>query len=101
MLESRKLLAANPVITEFMASNGNTLSARESRARLRSKAHRNAHLIDSTEEFIEKIASRSATTGRPYLVRCGGVSPTEAGAWFEARLAERRERFGGEVRLAS
>ncbi len=70
--------------------NGKMHSARIGRAHLRSKRRLNAHLIDSTEEFIEKIASRSVTSGKPYLIKCRGRPAQPAGEWFTALLAEHR-----------
>ena len=70
--------------------NGNRLTGEDARMRLKSKRRRNAHIIDSTEEFIEKIASQSATSGKPYLIRCKGENQQNAGEWFTALLAQRR-----------
>ncbi len=70
--------------------NGVRYSGRDARAHLRSKRRRNAHLIDSTEEFIEKIASESSTSGKPYLIRCGSRQQEAANAWFTALLETHR-----------
>ncbi len=70
--------------------NGKRYSGRDARAHLRSKRRRNAHLIDSTEEFIEKIASESSTSGKPYLIRCGRQQQETANAWFTALLEKHR-----------
>ena len=39
-------------------------------------------------EFINGIASRSSTAGRPYRVRLSSGKEPEAEVWFRARLAE-------------
>ena len=70
--------------------NGRVFRGRDARAHLSSKRRRNAHLIDSTEVFIEKIASRSATTGKPYRIRCRKEAQQDAGAWFDALLTNYR-----------
>ena len=70
--------------------NGNKYTGRDARAHLKSKRRRNAHFIDSTEEFINKIASRSATSGKPYQIHCKGENQKNAGAWFTALLAQLR-----------
>jgi hypothetical protein len=70
--------------------NGEKYSTRAARQHLRSKRRRNAHLIDSTESFIHKIASRSATSGDPYLISCRGKPEQNAADWFTAQLAARR-----------
>lgn len=71
--------------------NGKRYSGRDARAHLRSKRRRNAHLIDSTEEFVEKIASKSSTSGKPYLIRCGRRQQETANEWFTALLEKHRK----------
>lgn len=70
--------------------NGKRFSARDARAYLQSKRRHNAGIIHSTEEFIEKIASESVTTGKPYVIHCKGKPRENAGDWFRALLAEHR-----------
>lgn len=70
--------------------NGKYYAGRRARAHLQSKRRLNGHLIDSTEEFIEKIASKSVTSGKPYLIHCKGQDAQTAGEWFSALLAEYR-----------
>lgn len=41
--------------------------------------------LDSTEEFIDKVASRSFLTGSEYRVSCNGRE-TATGAWLNERL---------------
>ena len=50
-------------------------------------------LVDTAEQFIERAASRSSTSGRAYHVRCAGGPVREAGAWFREQL--QRVRAGG------
>ncbi|HJO10955.1 MAG: DUF5329 family protein [Gammaproteobacteria bacterium] len=71
--------------------NNMRYSGREAREHLRSKRERNAQLIGSTEEFIEKIASGSSTSGRPYLIRCRRQQQLTANEWFTALLEEHRD----------
>ncbi len=71
--------------------NGKRYSRKDARAHLKSKRRRNAHLIDSTEEFIEKIASKSSTSGKVYLISCNGEDQQTAGEWFTAVLRKYRE----------
>ncbi len=70
-----------------LVRNGRRLTASQARRQLRSKYRRNRHLVDSAETFVHRIASASATTGRPYRVRCRGVADEPAGAWFGRQLA--------------
>lgn len=70
--------------------NGKKYTGINARAHLKSKRRRNAHIIDSTEEFIAKIASQSITSGKPYLIRCKAEQEQNAGEWFTALLAQHR-----------
>ena len=70
--------------------NGERYSGREARRHLRSKRNRNAHLIKSAEDFIQKIASRSSTSGEPYLISCRGREQQTAREWFTTLLEMRR-----------
>jgi len=46
--------------------------------------------VSTTEQFIERAASTSSSTGKPYLVRCPGAAPVESKQWLMARLAAAR-----------
>lgn len=70
--------------------NGERFSGKEAREHLRSKRKRNAYLIHSAEDFIEKIASRSSTSGQPYLISCRGKEQQTANEWFTRLLALHR-----------
>lgn len=72
--------------------NGRRYSGYDARSRLRSKRRLNSHLIDSTEEFIEKIASRSVRSGKPYLIDCRGEDEQPLGEWLTAVLADYRDK---------
>jgi hypothetical protein len=49
-------------------------------------------LVPSAEAFIDRAATRSSITGKPYRVRCGSTEPVESAAWFKAELARYREK---------
>lgn len=72
--------------------NGKRMMSRDARVHLESKRRRNAHLFASTEEFIEKIASASVTSGEAYLVSCRGKEKQPANQWLTTLLAQYRER---------
>lgn len=44
------------------------------------------NLVKTAEQFIEKGASASSVSGKPYLVRCAGKAPVESAAWLTAEL---------------
>jgi hypothetical protein len=73
--------------------NGSWYNSKMARAHLRDKynymARRN--LIDTTEDFIEKGASESSVTGRPYQVRCSGREAVPSGEWLRDELERYRE----------
>lgn len=70
--------------------NDRRYRGREARAHLRSKFRRNAHLINSTEDFISKLASTSAMTDKPYVIRCRGEDEQTANVWFNKLLTAYR-----------
>lgn len=66
--------------------NGTRVGGADAARFLRAKWARNEAGVDSAEAFIERIASRSSTSGRPYLVCAGEADCTEARVWLSARL---------------
>lgn len=51
-------------------------------------------MADTPELFIERAASRSSRSGKPYHVRCPGKPAVEAGDWFRAQLSRLRAKPG-------
>jgi hypothetical protein len=51
--------------------------------------------VESAEQFIELVASRSTVTGRPYTVKCGSGSPVKSRDWLLLQL--RGMRAGGRL----
>ena len=43
-------------------------------------------LVQTAEHFIERGASASSLSGRPYLVKCGSAAPMESGRWLMGQL---------------
>ncbi|HSV96914.1 MAG TPA: DUF5329 domain-containing protein [Spirochaetota bacterium] len=68
--------------------NGASYTAREARAHLKMKLDRAGGRVKTAEQFIDYCATRSSSTGRPYLVRLPDGSTVEAGKWLRTRLAE-------------
>jgi hypothetical protein len=48
--------------------------------------------IGSTENFIERAASRSSISGQAYRVKCGESVAVESGQWFRAELVVFRKQ---------
>lgn len=47
-------------------------------------------LVATSEDFIDRAASQSSITGKPYQVRCGATAPVASAAWLKAELARYR-----------
>ena len=78
--------------------NGNWYDASEARAHLQRKYDYllKNDKVDTTEQFIDRAASRSSMSGRAYRVKCGGREQ-DASAWFELQLKRLRDS-GAAVR---
>ncbi|MCD6023933.1 MAG: hypothetical protein K0Q91_849 [Fibrobacteria bacterium] len=75
--------------------NGNEYTAKEAHDHLRKKlkSARNSWFAPPEEEwtarmFIEKVASRSSISGKPYRVRLGNGKVVETRAWLSGMLRE-------------
>lgn len=71
--------------------NGRLASARDAVRFLRAKWERHGSDVDSAEGFIERIASRSSTSGRPYRVCPKASACVEAGPWLRSLLQQTDE----------
>ena len=60
------------------------------RAHLERKYRYARKKLDSAEDFIERVASQSSMTGRPYLVECPGKPQQRTREWLFERLTEIR-----------
>lgn len=74
--------------------NGSWHSAAEAQAHLLKKLDylEGKDAVKTTEQFIERGASTSGLSGKPYLVRCGAQPPVESGPWLMAELKALRTR---------
>lgn len=68
--------------------NGSWHDAKTARAHLQKKYDylRKRGMADTAESFIERGASKSSMSGKPYRVRCPGKAVDSAAHWFEQRL---------------
>jgi hypothetical protein len=68
--------------------NGTWYDAKTARAHLKSKYEllSASDRISSTEDFIDKAATSSSLSGRPYQVRCGGGEPITSAQWLREAL---------------
>ena len=68
--------------------NGTWYAATQAEAHLREKLAmvRSKSQVLTAEEFIEKVATRSAFTGIAYQIRCGGQQPIAVSDWLREEL---------------
>jgi hypothetical protein len=69
--------------------NGREHDAEAASEHLKMKRERGKRHYDTTEEFVERIASKSSWSGKEYRIRCGETTST-AKQWFGVKLAEYR-----------
>ena len=70
--------------------NGKEHTASQAADHLQMKARKGKRYYDTTEQFIERIASKSSWSGKPYLIQCVDQPAVTAGNWFTQVLAEYR-----------
>ena len=75
-----------------MERNGKLHSPEEAQSHVTRKYNFYRSRITQTEDFIEKVASRSVLSGRSYLTRCPGREPQPTAEWLILEL----QRFRGE-----
>ena len=72
--------------------NGTWHDSRTAQAHLRDKykylVARN--LVTTTEDFIDRAATKSSLSGRPYAVRCNGSAVVTSSQWLRDELARYR-----------
>jgi hypothetical protein len=72
--------------------NGSWYDSAQAQAHLRSKYEYLAErqLIGSAEDFIDKAATKSSLSGKPYKIRCGDHREVESGPWLHLALEQYR-----------
>jgi hypothetical protein len=70
--------------------NGKRHAAGKAEAHLRMKYNRGRRYATSTEKFIERLASKSSITRRPYMIECPGAGAQPTGEWLTRRLEDLR-----------
>jgi hypothetical protein len=72
--------------------NGSRYDAEDAEAHLRMKYRRGKRYASTTEKFIERLASKSSMSRKPYFIECVNAEKVESGIWLEQRLEEFRAR---------
>jgi hypothetical protein len=72
--------------------NGTWYDGAQARAHLRTKYDYFAErrLIGTAEDFIDKAATKSSISGKPYKIRCTDDVEVESGPWLHRVLARHR-----------
>jgi len=72
--------------------NGDWYNARKAVAHLRDKYKylNDRNLVSTTEQFIERAASESSFSGKPYQIRCNGGASVTSQQWLTEKLADLR-----------
>jgi hypothetical protein len=66
--------------------NGKDYSATDAQDHLAMKYRRGKKYASTAEEFIERLASKSSWTGKPYQILCPGVPASNSGEWLTSQL---------------
>ena len=70
--------------------NGKEYDAEDAEAHLRMKYKRGKRYAPTTEKFIERLASKSSMSKKPYFIECTGDERVPSGQWLTQRLNEYR-----------
>lgn len=66
--------------------NGSEHDAEGAADHLRLKLKRGKKYVNTTEQFIDRLASESSWTGKPYTIRCPDQDEELTGAWLHSQL---------------
>jgi hypothetical protein len=72
--------------------NGKRHSAEDAEDHLRMKYRRGKRYAPTAEKFIERLASASSMTKKPYYIECDGQDAVPSGEWLTAQLNEYRQK---------
>jgi len=67
--------------------NGNQYDAKSAADHLRMKYRRGKRYANTSENFIDRLASRSSITRKPYFIICADSDKQTASDWLYAALA--------------
>lgn len=72
--------------------NDKRYSASQAEDHIRVKYNRGKRYATSTEAFIERLASQSSMSKKPYWIECDGEEPVQSGDWLKAELERYRSQ---------
>ena len=83
-------------LIEFVAAsgcafnrNGSQHESADAAEHLQLKYRRGKRWVDTAEQFIDRLASSSSMSNKPYTINCAGTETTAA-SWLHAELASYR-----------
>ena len=68
--------------------NGKEHTSAEAESHLRMKYERGRKYADNAGQFIDRFASKSSWSGKPYYIQCPGEDQQQTSAWLTQRLAQ-------------
>lgn len=77
--------------------NGKRHSAEDAEEHLRMKYRRGKRYAPTAEKFIERLASASSWSKKPYFIECAGEEAVPTGEWLMAHLDEYRNEKSGSL----
>ncbi len=72
--------------------NGSRHNAEDAASHMRMKYRRGKRYATTAELFIERLASKSSFSGKPYKIECPGGDTVPSGDWLTTRLQEYRQQ---------
>jgi hypothetical protein len=85
------LLAFAPSLVDCVfVRNGKEYDAQDAEAHLRMKYRRGKRYAPTTEKFIERLASMSSMSKKPYFIECGDEQRVPSGQWLTNLLSQYR-----------
>ncbi len=76
--------------------NGDEHSGKEAAEHMRRKYDHFKKEIKTTDDFIAKCASKSETSGKPYMIKTADGTTMKSEDWMKARLAELDKKSTGQ-----
>lgn len=70
--------------------NGKRHDAADAESHLRMKYRRGKRYAPTAEKFIERLASASSMSKKPYFIECTGSEPVPSGEWLMVHLNDYR-----------
>ena len=91
-VEIRQLLGYVERSGCVVSRNGSWYSASDARAHLEKKYRYllDKGWVDTTEDFIDRAATASSMSGKPYQVQCDGRKPVSSAEWLTTELQRLR-----------